>query len=306
MRDSLNAAGDAAAAGFAPGVAAAADAATDLINTIRGWGTEIGYWLEGTTAAAEEATNRQVAADQQKYRTMSARARREREIARLEAGRLADQQIADAQRVADEKLRIEESARERLRNRLGDATSQVETFGMTPLQREIHDVRRGGGDAGLQGQLIQQLEQLDRLNAQRERSIELQRRDQDLQSRAASIIRENMRPLEEFRSELAEIQELYRAGKLDIVQYARAIERARAHNEQAGTITTTAPRQAPLATIKFGTSDAARAIAESRRGGEAKELKTLTNAAIEGNKIAAQMLDELKNPTNAIVAAHWN
>ncbi len=304
MRSSLHGAADAAAAGLAPAIESAADAATYAINNIRGLGMHIGYWLEGTTAEAEAALNRQVAMDAQRNREMSARVRNDREIQRLAKRRDTENAIADARRESEAKAKAAAEVQERLRSRIGDVGNQIQTFGMTDTQREIFNVRSVDGDPRLKSQLILQLEQLDRLNQAQERAEKLKVRDNELTDRASALLDRNQSALQKYREELADIQELYNAGKITAADYGRAVEKTRHSFEESNSVVSS--KHAPLSAIKFGTSEAARAIAESRNARNG-EQKLLLKEAVEGNKIAKEMLATMKAPPeDKTPVAPWN
>ncbi len=89
MYVSLNAAGDAAAAGLAPGVAYAADQVVDLISVLQDYGQQIGYWIEGGSAEETKDNARADRGRQNMVRGMEMRERRRQIMAELDAERAA-------------------------------------------------------------------------------------------------------------------------------------------------------------------------------------------------------------------------
>jgi hypothetical protein len=154
--------------------------------------------------------------------------------------------------------------------------------------------------------LVDQLQLLDRLNAERERGIAAQEREQRLQERAASIVEQQRTPLQRLKDELAELRELWKAGKLDPTQFGRAVgEAERRHQADAGTVTPT-PQRAPLGILKFGSSEAHRAIRESQNQDRNKTPEKQLKALEEANKLARETLEVIKAGRSSADVADWS
>lgn len=198
---------------------------------------------------------------------------------------------AKLQRVNEAELAELARDQEFLRDRIASLRSDNKTFGMSELDVARFNRTNNMTDKALEDELIRELELREKLEATRQNSLDLAEREKQMQERAASIVKQNLTPLEQLQNRLSEIQELQAAGKLTADQAIRAAENARkGFTPEAGAST---PQRGPLAAIKFGSSEAQRAIAESRKSGAneipAKQLKELQ----EANKLTQKLIDKI-------------
>lgn len=306
MRAALEHAGDAAAASFAPGMTWAANQATSLIGMIQDLGYAIGAISMGKTRDEMAAIEQQARVDYERNLARDREARQKRVYDAAETGRLRRQEVAERETAIRKQQEAEDRAKSSLQKRLEDARNRVGEFGQEPSNRvQIAELRKGTDNFQLRQSLIGQLELLDRLNAERERGIKAQERDQQLQQRASSIIEQQRTPMERLKMELAEIRELWATGKLDPTQFGKAI--GEAQNRFKAELANGQPKEQrqPLNVLKFGSSEAYRAIRESRNQDKDKTPVEQLKELKEANKIAKETLDAIRNDPGLQVAK-WN
>lgn len=200
----------------------------------------------------------------------------------------------------------EEDVRDRgaLQSQIDAARRGNETFGKSDLEvarldRAEHMVDRGMNDA-----LIRELEIREKLEDEKKKAAEAQDRENKLNERAASIIEDNLTPLEELQTKLREINALHAAGKLTNDQAIRAAQAAQ--SGFAGDVgEATATARAPLAAVGFGTSEAQRAIAESRNQNKDKIPEKQLAKLEEGNKLTQELIAAVKENHAFAETATW-
>lgn len=186
-----------------------------------------------------------------------------------------------------------------LRSQVEAARSGNETFGMSELETAKFNRANHMVDRGLNDQLIKELETRHELEETRARGIAAQEREQQLQERAKGIIEANRTPLEMLKEDLAEIAALQNAGKLTEDQALRAAETAR-QGFRSGVAS--GGQRAPLGALKFGSSEAFRAIRESQNQDRNKVPEQQLKELQEGNKLAQQVIDQLEAMKTAGIA----
>jgi hypothetical protein len=302
MYTSLSAVGTELAAGFAPAVEMGANELAELVKGFFKWRDEVAAYIAGTSPEIVRAYQNEMRQIEKMRQLKELEARREASFQQRMAEQAAERAEREQEQLEERQAREAENAQERLRDRLADARKQVEQFHMKPIQAEIADLQAGGTDE-VRNQIIQQLEMLDRLQQARQRNNKALDRQQELESRAASIIERNMTPLESLRKELAEIQELRKAGVLSDVQAIRAVEAANRTFEGAATADAgEGPRRGANAALQFGSIEAFRAIRDNREDDTPKKsLKELT----VGNDLAREMIAEIKKVQQPAAVAAW-
>ena len=172
---------------------------------------------------------------------------------------------------------------------------------MNDVDRAKWEQQHTSVDKSLHGELIKELEIRQRLEETQQAAAAAAERENQARDRAAAIIQQNLTPLEELTQRLAEIEELQAAGKLSADQAIRAAQNAR--QGYAGSVSTgSSSSRSPLAAVGFGSSEAMRAIAESRNQDRSKIPEAQLKELKEGNDLTQKLLDKLDDLKLADVA----
>lgn len=198
-----------------------------------------------------------------------------------------------SQSIIDEAKALQKSLEQKQKNKTAeDAIKKLEddanTFGMSPAQKQIEELKKGGATPEQLARANAANEKLTALEAAKKAGEEQKKLQEDMKKQAESVAESVQTPLEKYQTKLQELNKLRDAGLITEDQFAKASENAK--NEMPDTATKTAFTGASVGSSEaLASIDAARGISN----GTAVDVQKNQLAVQTDTKIAIMELVSL-------------